>query len=140
MNYEAIAARQRRLWAAYERATRENALHGAAPRRALGESVEDWAVRVGCDLTAYGAAPSDVVWDDARYQAPAPQWTSTPPSEPGAYWVRVHGRKSIMHTERLDDGRLYDRDGDGREGPTELAAMTAYLRMQWWPVKLEPPP
>jgi hypothetical protein len=70
--------------------------------------------------------------------APAPQWSTEPPREPGWYW-----RRRQIHTRPIDYGRpqairVYQKDGALWDDFGELPT-TGDEFLEWWPVRIEPP-
>lgn len=63
----------------------------------------------------------------------SPQWTRTPPSEPGWYWLRVGDEtRAVLLVETIIDGglgRVLD-DGFCDDVPNG----------EWWPIRIEEPP
>ncbi len=93
---------------------------------------------------------------------PAPAWTSTPPSEPGRFWIRYVGKFSDVHQHlagvklvyvamreprALASGRtvasvamVYPLEGPGSESCGWVLADSERHGVEWWPVPIEEPP
>lgn len=92
----------------------------------------------------------------------APQWTRTPPSEPGHFWIRYVGKFSDVHQHlagvhlvevamreprAFASGRVvptvamvYPLQGPGGEGSGWLLSDSERHGVEWWPVRIEEPP
>jgi hypothetical protein len=96
-----------------------------------------------CPLDTYGPGPTNYGRDVVLDIVPAPQWTTTPPTEPGWYWRRRQIRK--LQDKFPDDiygapyvVRVYSKGGalwdDFGEIPSDGDDF-----LQWWPVPIAPP-
>lgn len=67
---------------------------------------------------------------------PSPQWTRTPPSEPGVYWHRYAGRRpylvSIGDPRAPEVGEQYVLTG--------AVSAWSVVGGEWFPVRIEEPP
>jgi hypothetical protein len=69
---------------------------------------------------------------------PAPQWSTTPPGEPGWYWTRLPGNdrtRMCTHLYRSLDGHgpMYT------ENSLSTRPLGEGINYEWWPVRIEPP-
>lgn len=72
---------------------------------------------------------------------PAPQWTTTPPTEPGWYWYRVpYDQSELFIVQVVEDCVTHKAlyiDGDC-DVPLSIADFGRDF--EWWPVRIEEPP
>lgn len=67
--------------------------------------------------------------------APAPHWTTTPPTEPGWYWMRGIG-------DAVADPAQMHIDEDGRTHWWTFSGCMIYgtpVSREWWPVRIKEP-
>lgn len=74
--------------------------------------------------------------------APAPEWTRTPPKEPGDYWTRDTSIGCMVELVRVGSG--YD-DSDPelhvwRFREELCSKLSEWSHAEWWPIPIEPPP
>ena len=91
---------------------------------------------------------------EAALSLPAPQWTRTPPSEPGFYFARQWNQpvggsfgdgtprslvRSILEV-RVVEGQMLVATPFGYRTVEQLAAIDNGMEVEWFPVRIEEPP
>jgi hypothetical protein len=107
------------------------------PPRMEAESAGDWAIRAGVDLTVYGARPGD--WGGPLDDRP--RWSSTPPTEPGWYWLDVPTLTGarIVEVEVEREGNWWTVTGPKVAASWQTGISAHEWGWKWWSERLTPP-
>ena len=120
----------------------ESALHERAEQHVVGRNAElrdvEYMIEHGGGLD--GSIARECVRQLVRAVAiPSPQWTRTPPSEPGLYFLRVPDPRG---KHRIKIGAINPQQGHGEVSfiGGDLGVPLAELNEhEWWPVPIQPP-
>lgn len=78
-----------------------------------------------------------VLWS---HRADAPHWSTTPPTEPGAYWFRCGGPARIVEVEMRDGHLGVETEPSGPGHFVWLEALVEDRPAEWWSERIQEPP
>ena len=68
-----------------------------------------------------------------------PDWSKTPPKDPGFWWCRVISSGHLFIVRAVDrGGALWDAADDDDDDP--ITSWSGHGWHEWWPIAIQPPP